>query len=59
MLESRVREKDQELKLAEMRIKELSKSIPHKKLRPLESRSVGRRSSHGMVRKAEAAVTDV
>ena len=42
-----------------MRIKELSKSIPHKKLRPLESRSVGRRSSHGMVRKAEAAVTDV
>lgn len=34
-LEFRVKEKDQELKLAELRIKELTKQLPHLRLKPM------------------------
>ena len=39
LLEYKVKEKDQELKLSEMKIKELRKSIPHLQLKPLRSKS--------------------
>lgn len=45
LLEMRIKEKDQELKLADMKIRELRKQIPHLKLKPLASRSQGRASS--------------
>ena len=35
ILEVRLREKDHELKLATLKIKELKRQIPHQKLRPL------------------------
>ena len=37
LLEYKVKEKDQDLKLSEMKIKELCKSIPHLQLKPLRS----------------------
>ena len=35
LLEFRVKEKDQELKLAELRIKELKKQLPYLRLKPM------------------------
>ena len=35
LLEIRTKEKDQELRLAELKIKELKKQMPHLKLKPL------------------------
>jgi hypothetical protein len=42
VIEIRVKEKDQELKLAEMKIRELKKQMRHTKLKPLGPRSQGR-----------------
>ena len=39
MLEIRLKEKDQEMKLAELRVKELKKNVPNSKLRPLKQRT--------------------
>ena len=39
MLEIRLKEKDQELKLAELKVKELKKSMPSGKLRPIRNRT--------------------
>lgn len=39
ILETKLREKDQELKLAELRVKELKKNVPNSKLRPLKKRT--------------------
>ena len=39
MLEIRLKEKEQEQKLAELRVKELKKNVQHNKLRPLKQRT--------------------
>ena len=39
MLEFQLKEKDQELKLCELKIKELKKSIPNSKLKPIRLRT--------------------
>ena len=39
ILEVKLKEKDQELKLAELKIKELRKQIPNSKLKPIKHRS--------------------
>ena len=38
LLELQLKEKDQELKLNELKYKELKKQLPHKRLRPLPGR---------------------
>jgi len=38
LLEFQLKEKEQELKLCELKIKELKKSMPNSKLRPLQKR---------------------
>ena len=35
----KLREKDQETKLAELKVKELKKQVPNSKLRPLKNRT--------------------
>ena len=42
MLEIKLKEKDQELKLAELKVKELKKQIPNSKLRPLAQQRTNR-----------------
>lgn len=50
LLEARLREKDRELQLADMKIKELKKQIPHLKLKPLPG---GRASSLNAARSSQ------
>ena len=54
LLEARLREKDHELKLADMKIKELKKQIPHLKLKPLPRG--GRASSLNAARNGQKRV---
>ena len=53
LLEARLREKDRELQLADMKIKELKKQIPHLKLKPLPG---GRASSLNAARSSQQKV---
>ena len=48
MLEFQLKEKEQELKLCELKIKELKKSMPNNKLKPIKART-GRSQAQGSV----------
>lgn len=52
MLEFKLKEKEQELKLCELKVKELKKSMPNSKLKPLKARTgrtnISREGANGL-----------